>query len=83
MASTSETVGRISNIEEELKGFLRVIDDHTLGFADVRGNKQYISVGNLNTMLAWHYSSCDYSALQRLKILGHATIQKETQRQRH
>jgi predicted pyridoxine 5'-phosphate oxidase superfamily flavin-nucleotide-binding protein len=30
-------------------GFLRVLDDQTLGFADFRGNRQYISLGNLNT----------------------------------
>ena len=29
------------------KGFLRVLDDNTLGFADFGGNKQYISMGNL------------------------------------
>jgi predicted pyridoxine 5'-phosphate oxidase superfamily flavin-nucleotide-binding protein len=28
-------------------GFLRVLDEHTLGFADYRGNRQYISLGNL------------------------------------
>jgi predicted pyridoxine 5'-phosphate oxidase superfamily flavin-nucleotide-binding protein len=31
------------------KGFLKVIDDHTLAFADFRGNGQYISTGNLKT----------------------------------
>ena len=30
-----------------LPGFLRVIDDHTLGFADFGGNRQYITLGNL------------------------------------
>ena len=30
------------------KGFLRVLDDHTLAFADFKGNRQYISVGNLS-----------------------------------
>ena len=30
------------------KGFLKVLDEKTLGFADFRGNRQYISVGNLN-----------------------------------
>lgn len=29
------------------KGFVRVLDEHTLGFADYRGNRQYISVGNV------------------------------------
>jgi predicted pyridoxine 5'-phosphate oxidase superfamily flavin-nucleotide-binding protein len=31
------------------KGFLKVIDDHTLAFGDLRGNKQYITTGNLLT----------------------------------
>src|SRR5450631_1564633 len=30
------------------KGFVRVLDEQTLGFADYRGNRQYISVGNLS-----------------------------------
>jgi len=34
------------------KGFLKVIDDHTLALADFRGNKQYISTGNLLTTTA-------------------------------
>ena len=29
-------------------GFLKVIDDHTLGFADFGGNRQYITLGNLS-----------------------------------
>ena len=30
-------------------GFVRVLDEHTIGFADFRGNRQYVSVGNLMT----------------------------------
>jgi predicted pyridoxine 5'-phosphate oxidase superfamily flavin-nucleotide-binding protein len=55
-------------------GFMRVLDDTTLGFADFRGNRQYISVGNL----AADHRAClilmDYPRRQRLKILGHVEI---------
>src|SRR5882757_8327259 len=30
------------------KGFIKVIDEHTLGFADYRGNRQYITLGHLS-----------------------------------
>src|SRR5271155_5259080 len=48
MASTSETGWPYIQYRGGSKGFLKIIDDSTLGFADLRGNKQYISVGNLH-----------------------------------
>jgi hypothetical protein len=39
------------------KGFLHVLDDRTLGFADLRGNKQYISVGTFRITTASQCSS--------------------------
>jgi len=56
------------------KGFLRVIDDRTLGFADLRGNKQYISVGNLEHNDRVALFLMDYPNQSRLKILGHAKV---------
>src|ERR1700742_4631298 len=56
------------------KGFLKVIDDHTLAFADLRGNKQYISTGNLLTDDRVALIMVDYPRQARLKILGHAKI---------
>src|SRR5580700_3599195 len=56
------------------KGFLKVIDDHTLAFADLRGNKQYISTGNLLTDDRVALILVDYPRQARLKILGHAKI---------
>jgi predicted pyridoxine 5'-phosphate oxidase superfamily flavin-nucleotide-binding protein len=41
--------GLMFSIAGAPKGFLKVIDDTTLAFADFRGNKQYISTGNLLT----------------------------------
>jgi predicted pyridoxine 5'-phosphate oxidase superfamily flavin-nucleotide-binding protein len=56
------------------KGFLKVIDDHTLAFADFRGNKQYISTGNLTTNNRVALMMIDYPAQARLKIVGRAEI---------
>ena len=53
-------------------GFLRVIDDETIAFADFAGNKQYISVGNLATDDRVALILVDYPRQARLKILGRA-----------
>src|SRR6202034_1076554 len=46
----------------------------TLGFADLRGNKQYISVGNLQNNDRVAMFLMDYPGQSRLKILGHAKV---------
>jgi uncharacterized protein len=56
------------------KGFLKVIDDHTLALADFRGNKQFISTGNLLTDNRVAMIMVDYPRQARLKILGHVEI---------
>ncbi len=56
------------------QGFLKVIDKHTIGFADYRGNRQYVSVGNLSTDDRVSLFLMDYPNRQRLKVLGHARI---------
>jgi uncharacterized protein len=56
------------------KGFLKVIDDRTLAFGDLRGNKQYISTGNLLTDDRVALIMVDYPRQARLKILGRAEI---------
>ena len=56
------------------KGFLNVIDDHTLAFADFRGNKQFISTGNLLTENRVAMILVDYPRQARLKILGRIEI---------
>src|SRR5580704_7079816 len=56
------------------KGFLKVIDDHTLAFADLRGNKQYITTGNLLSDDRVALIMVDYPRQGRLKILGHVEI---------
>ncbi len=56
------------------KGFLKVIDDQTIAYADFRGNKQYISTGNLASDDRVALIMVDYPSRTRLKILGHAQI---------
>ncbi|HEX4593389.1 MAG TPA: pyridoxamine 5'-phosphate oxidase family protein [Bryobacteraceae bacterium] len=56
------------------KGFLKVIDDRTIAFADFGGNKQFVSVGNLTTDNRVALIFVDYPRQARLKILGHAEI---------
>ena len=56
------------------KGFLKVIDEHTVAFADFRGNKQYINIGNLMTDDRVALIMVDYPSQSRLKILGRAEI---------
>ena len=56
------------------KGFLKVLDKHTLGFIDFRGNSQYITVGNLATHNQVAMILMDYPSRTRLKILARAEI---------
>jgi uncharacterized protein len=55
-------------------GFLKVLDEHTLAFADYSGNKQYISAGNLSANDRVALFLMDYPNQTRLKVIGHARI---------
>jgi predicted pyridoxine 5'-phosphate oxidase superfamily flavin-nucleotide-binding protein len=55
-------------------GFLRVLDEKTLGFADFRGNRQYISTGNLQENPKAHLFLIDYAKRRRIKIWGEARV---------
>jgi Predicted flavin-nucleotide-binding protein structurally related to pyridoxine 5''-phosphate oxidase len=55
-------------------GFLKVLDDVTLGFADYPGNRQYITTGNLRVNDRVSLFLMDYPNKRRLKIAGHARI---------
>lgn len=55
-------------------GFLKVLDPHTMAFADYSGNKQYITAGNLATNDRVALFLMDYPHRTRLKIIGHAEI---------
>lgn len=56
------------------KGFLRVLDDRTLGFADFRGNRQYITLGNLAENDRAFIFLMDYAHQARVKIWGRARV---------
>jgi len=56
------------------KGFLKVLDEKTIGFADFAGNRQYISLGNLAENPKAHLFLIDYVNRQRVKIWGEARI---------
>lgn len=55
-------------------GFLRVIDEHTIAYADLRGNRQLISRGNLAANDRVALILVDYPNRARLKIVGHARV---------
>ncbi|MFA5982512.1 MAG: pyridoxamine 5'-phosphate oxidase family protein [Methylococcaceae bacterium] len=59
-------------------GFLKVLDQQTLGFADFRGNLQYLSVGNLNANKRISLILMDYAQGRRLKIWGNVDIVHES-----
>lgn len=54
------------------KGFLKVLDEHTLAFADFVGNAQYISIGNLEENNRAFIFLMDYPNRRRIKIWGTA-----------
>jgi hypothetical protein len=56
------------------KGFLKVLDPGTIAFADFRGNRQYVSTGNLEGNDRVALFLMDYANRQRLKLLGHARV---------
>ena len=58
-------------------GFLKVLDQQTLGYADFSGNRQYLSVGNLRGDDRVSLILMDYSGRQRLKIWGRARVVDE------
>lgn len=59
-------------------GFLKVLDARTIGFADFRGNRQYLSVGNINADERISMILMDYPRRRRLKLWGRARIVHES-----
>jgi len=56
------------------QGFLHVLDEQTLAFADYAGNKQYITAGNLDENPKAQLFLMDYANAQRVKIWGEAKV---------
>ncbi|HTN76686.1 MAG TPA: pyridoxamine 5'-phosphate oxidase family protein [Pirellulaceae bacterium] len=55
-------------------GFLKKVDEKTLGFADFGGNRQYITLGNLSENPQAFIFLMDYARSQRIKLWGHARV---------
>ncbi len=71
LASVSETGWPYIQHRGGPKGFLRVLDEVTLGFADYRGNRQYLTLGNTAADDRVSLFLMDYPNRGRLKILAH------------
>lgn len=56
------------------RGFLKLLDERTLAFADYRGNRQYVSVGNVGGDDRVSLFLMDYPNRRRLKLLGRARL---------
>ncbi|MEM6385567.1 MAG: pyridoxamine 5'-phosphate oxidase family protein [Pseudomonadota bacterium] len=76
MASVSETGWPYVQHRGGPAGFLKVLDGETLGFADYRGNRQFISQGNLARDDRVSLFAMDYAQQTRLKLQGHARMQQ-------
>lgn len=55
-------------------GFLRVLDDRSIGFVDFVGNRQYITLGNLTENPLAHLFLIDYAQRRRVKFWGRARV---------
>ena len=73
-ATVSETGWPYVQFRGGQPGFLKVLDDKTVAYADFRGNRQYISTGNLSESDRISIIAMDYPNRRRLKLLGHASI---------
>lgn len=56
------------------KGFIRPLDERTLGFADFSGNRQYVTTGNLAENSRAFLFLMDYAHHRRVKVWGHAQV---------
>ncbi|MEQ8697940.1 MAG: pyridoxamine 5'-phosphate oxidase family protein [Bauldia litoralis] len=74
MATVSETGWPYVQHRGGPAGFVRVLDPHTIGFADFSGNRQYVSVGNLAGDDRVSLFFMDYANRARLKLFGRARI---------
>jgi predicted pyridoxine 5'-phosphate oxidase superfamily flavin-nucleotide-binding protein len=74
MATVSETGWPYIQHRGGPPGFLKVFDEKTLGFADFRGNRQYISIGNASADDRCALFLMDYPNRQRLKVFARTEI---------
>lgn len=78
-ATVSETGWPYVQFRGGPAGFLKVLDAKTIGFADFRGNVQYISVGNLQSNDRISIILMDYPNRRRLKLLGRVRLVSEAE----
>ena len=76
MATVSETGWPYVQHRGGAPGFLRVVDAKTLSFADLPGNRQFISVGNVANDDRVALILMDYTHRQRLKLLGRLSVEE-------
>jgi predicted pyridoxine 5'-phosphate oxidase superfamily flavin-nucleotide-binding protein len=70
LATASETGWPYVQFRGGPPGFLRVLDETTLGYADLRGNRQYVTVGNARANDRVSLFLMNYAHQRRLKIFG-------------
>jgi len=73
-ATVSETGWPYVQFRGGSAGFLKVLDGRTIGYADFRGNRQYLSVGNMAANERVALILMDYAAQRRLKIWARARV---------
>ena len=74
IASVSETGWPYVQFRGGPPGFLRLLGDKTLGYADFRGNRQYVTTGNVAANDRVSLFLMDYVHQQRLKIFGRLKV---------
>ena len=74
MASVSETGWPYVQHRGGPAGFIKVVDEKTLGFSDFAGNRQYVSVGNFIKDDRVSIFFMDYLNRRRLKLLGRVSV---------
>ena len=74
MASVSETGWPYVQHRGGPRGFMKILDEKTIGFADYSGNRQYVSTGNFRKDDRVSLFFMDYPNRRRLKMLGRVRI---------
>jgi uncharacterized protein len=74
MATVSETGWPYIQHRGGPVGFVRILDGKTIGFADFGGNRQYVSVGNMQNNDRVSLFFMDYPNQERLKLLGRVRV---------
>lgn len=77
LASLSESGWPYVQFRGGRPGFLKVLNPRTLAFLDLRGNKQYLSVGNISVNDKVSLFLMDYANQRRLKIWGKARLEED------